>query len=419
MEKKGYKVYGYRWVVLVAFMLAVMVNQLCWISFASITSEAVQFYHTTDLNIGLLSMVFMIVYVVISFPASWAIDTWGIRVAVGIGAVLTAGFGLMRGLVGANFTLVMLAQIGIAIGQPFLLNAVTTVAARWFPVEERATAAGLGTLATYLGIVVGLAVTPMLTPIFGIAGTLTLYGIIGIAFAVLFFIFMREKPATPPCPPGMEVRSLVVDGLKDTFRNKNFLLLMVVFFIGLGAFNGVTTWIENILKPRGFTSQQAGIAGGLMIVGGIVGALVIPMISDHLRKRVPFIIIALAGATLGLAGVTFASTYVLLLIASFVLGFFLLSAGPIGFTYGAETTYPTPEGTSNGLLILMGQISGILFIFGMDAFKSPANGSMTVSLVVLVVLMVLSIVLSLWLKESKTLLIGTPSPAPTKAKQKK
>ena len=419
MEKKGYKVYGYRWVVLVAFMLAVMVNQLCWISFASITSEAVQFYHTTDLNIGLLSMVFMIVYVVISFPASWAIDTWGIRVAVGIGAVLTAGFGLMRGLVGANFTLVMLAQIGIAIGQPFLLNAVTTVAARWFPVEERATAAGLGTLATYLGIVVGLAVTPMLTPIFGIAGTLSLYGIIGIAFAVLFFIFMREKPATPPCPPGMEVRSLVVDGLKDTFRNKNFLLLMVVFFIGLGAFNGVTTWIENILKPRGFTSQQAGIAGGLMIVGGIVGALVIPMVSDHLRKRVPFIIIALAGATLGLAGVTFASTYVLLLIASFVLGFFLLSAGPIGFTYGAETTYPTPEGTSNGLLILMGQISGILFIFGMDAFKSPTDGAMTVSLIVLVVLMVLSLVLSFWLKESKTLLIGTPQAAkPPSSRQK-
>jgi MFS family permease len=419
MEKKGYTVYGYRWVVLVAFMLAVMVNQLCWITFASITSEAVQFYHTTDLNIGLLSMVFMIVYVIVSFPASWAIDTWGIRVAVGIGAVLTAGFGLMRGLVGANFTLVMLAQIGIAIGQPFLLNAVTTVAARWFPVEERATAAGLGTLATYLGIVVGLAVTPMLTPKFGIAGTLTLYGIIGIAFAALFFIFIREKPATPPCPSGMEVRSLVLDGLKDTFRNKNFLLLMVVFFIGLGAFNGVTTWIENILKPRGFTSPQAGIAGGLMIVGGIVGALVIPMISDHLRKRVPFIIIALAGATLGLAGVTFASTYVLLLIASFVLGFFLLSAGPIGFTYGAETTYPTPEGTSNGLLILMGQISGILFIFGMDAFKSPTDGAMTISLIVLVVLMVLSLILSFWLKESKTLLIGTPSPAPTKAKQKK
>jgi hypothetical protein len=52
-----------------------------------------------------------------------------------------------------------------------------------------------------------------------------------------------------------------------------------------------------------------------------------------------------------------------LLVAAFIMGFFLLSAGPIGFQYGAEITHPTPEGTSNGLLILMGQISGILFIF--------------------------------------------------------
>jgi len=410
-KKTSFKVYGYRWVALIAFMLVVAINQLCWISFASITTESALFYHTTEFNIGLLSMVFMIVYVIISFPASWAIDTWGIRPAVGIGAGLTAVFALMRGLVGANFNLVMLAQIGIAVGQPFLLNAVTTVAARWFPVEERATAAGLGTLATFIGILVGLAVTPMLTPdnVMGIASTLTLYGIFAIAFAILFFLFMRERPATPPCPAGMEVRSLVLKGLKDTLRNGNFWLLMVIFFVGLGAFNGVTTWIENIVKPRGFTGAQAGIAGGLMIVGGIVGALVLPTISDKIRKRTPFIIIALAGAILGLAGVTFFGSYALLLLASFVLGFFLLSAGPIGFTYGAEITYPTPEGTSNGLLVLMGQISGILFIFGMDAFKG-SDGAMTVSLVVLIALLAFSLILSFRLKEAKTLLIGTPSP---------
>jgi hypothetical protein len=83
-----------------------------------------------------------------------------------------------------------------------------------------------------------------------------------------------------------------------------------------------------------------------------------------------------------------------------VMGFFLLSAGPIGFQYGAEATYPTPEGTSNGLLILMGQISGIIFIFAMDAFKAP-DGSMTASMVVLIALMAVSILLSFLLREPK------------------
>jgi MFS family permease len=138
-----------------------------------------------------------------------------------------------------------------------------------------------------------------------------------------------------------------------------------------------------------------------MILGGIVGALVVPSFSDRLRKRVPFIILALAGATLGLVGIAFATVYWLLLAGSFILGFFLLSSGPIGFQYGAEVTYPTPEGTSNGLLILMGQISGIAFIFAMDAFKDPATGSMSTSLVVLIVLMAVSILLGALLHEPK------------------
>jgi MFS family permease len=404
MKADNFKVYGYRWVMLVVFMFIVAINQLLWITFASITSDAVKFYGVPDLSIGLLSMIFMIVYIVISIPASWVIDTYGLRVAVGIGAALTGIFGLMRGLTASSYTLVLVAQIGIAVGQPFILNAVTTVAARWFPVRERATASGLGSLAMYLGIFLGLALTPLLTARFQIAGMLVAYGILSVVAALVFFVFAKERPATPPCPPGMEVRSLVFDGFKQMFRQRNFILLLVIFFVGLGVFNAVTTWIENIIAPRGFTSTQAGTVGGLMIVGGIVGAVIMPTLSDRTRKRVPFIILALAGATLGLVGIAYATSYWLLLAASITLGFFLLSSGPIGFQYGAEITNPTPEGTSNGLLILMGQISGIAFIFAMDAFKSPQTGSMTTSLVVLIVLMAISILLGTLLREPKMFL---------------
>ncbi len=101
--------------------------------------------------IGLLSMVFMIVYILVVLPAAWAIDTWGFKAAVGLGAVLTAVFGLMRGLFASNYTVVFLSQVGIAVGQPLVIGAITKIAARWFPVRERATASGVGTLALYLG----------------------------------------------------------------------------------------------------------------------------------------------------------------------------------------------------------------------------------------------------------------------------
>ncbi len=400
MENDPVKVYGYRWVVLAAFMFAVAMNQLLWITFAPITSSAARHFGVSDLGIGLLSMSFMIVYILVSFPASWMIDTYGIRVAVGIGAVLTGGFGLMRGLVASDYTWVLIAQIGIAIGQPFILNAITKVAARWFPIQERATASGLGTLAIYLGIFVGLAITPVLTQHSGIGGMLIIYGILAVVSMIVFFGVVRERPPTPPCRADQDERSLVLDGIKQIFRQKDFIYLMLIFFVGLGVFNGVTTWIENIVRPRGFSTNQAGICGGMMIVGGLVGALIIPWLSDRARRRKPFIFLALSGAVLGLAGVTFVPAYGLLLLSAFILGFFLLSAGPVGFQYGAEITYPAPEGTSNGLLLLMGQVSGILFIFAMDGFKSPATGAMTTSLIVLIGLVVLSVLLSTRLHES-------------------
>ena len=190
-------------------MAVIAANQLAWITFAPITGVAGKYFGVSDLSIGLLSMSFMIVYIFVSIPASWTIDTYGFRVAVGIGAVLTGVFGLMRGLAAENYTLVLISQIGIAVGQPFILNAITKVAARWFPLQERATASGLGSLAMYLGIMLGMMLTPLLVLRSSINSMLMVYGIAAAIVGVLFLIFSREHPPTPASPPGLEERSLV------------------------------------------------------------------------------------------------------------------------------------------------------------------------------------------------------------------
>lgn len=400
MTESSVRAAGYRWVVLVAFMLAIAANQLLWITFASITGDAAAFYGVSDLQIGLLSLVFMAVFILVSIPASWVIDTLGIRVGVGIGAVLTGAFGLTRGLLGANYTWVLISQIGIAVGQPFVLNAIAKIAGRWFPPGERATAAGLGSLAIYVGILIGISVTPSLVVRSNLPHVLMIYGTVSALIGALFVAVVRERP---PTPVGPEERSLVFDGLRDVLRNRDFLLLLALFFIGLGVFNAVTTWIEDVVRPRGFTIGQAGLAGGLMLIGGIVGAITIPLLSDRRGRRVPFLLLALAGAVPSLIGITLATGAPLLLLSAFALGVFLLSSGPIGFQYGAEITYPAPEGTSNGLLLLAGQVSGILFILAMDALKSPSTGSMTVSLAVLTGLVAVGLLLATRLPESNTL----------------
>ncbi len=399
MADTTFRVYRYRWVVLASFMFVAGMTQVLWITFAPVTSAAAAFYHTSELVIGLMSMSFMAVYVLLVIPSAWVIDTYGFRTAVLAGAVLTALFALTRGLFASNLALVLVSQLGIAVGQPVIIGSVTRLAGTWFPAKERATAVGLGTLAMYVGILAAMVVTPLLTDRFNLTGMLLIYGIVTVVAALIVVFFARSRPPTPPCPAGEDQRVLMFDGLKQMLRQRDFLLLLLVFFIGLGIFNGISTWIETIVRPRGFSAAQAGMLGGLMLLGGIIGAAVMPMLSDRARRRKPFILLSLAGLLPGLAGMAFAPSYWLLLLSGFSYGFFLLSAGPIGFQFGAELTRPAPEGTSNSLLMVMGQFAGVIFIFAMDALKNPVTGAMTGSLIALLVLGGVSLIAGALIRE--------------------
>jgi MFS family permease len=377
-----------------------MFMQAQWITFAPITSEAVTFYNVSPMQIDLLSLIFMVVYLFVSFPASYIIDTWGIRIGIGIGVLLMGVFGFMKGFYGHSYNMVVLAQIGIAFGQPFVLNSVTKVGVRWFPLHERATQAGISVLAQFVGIILAMVLTPFLFKAYGMENMLMLYGTATLASAAIFILFNREHPPTPPCPPGHDERIPVFAGLKHIFKQMDMIYMIIVFFIALGIFNAVTTWIEQIVRPRGFTITEAGISGAVMMIGGIIGAVVFPTLSDKMRKRKFFIVITMTGAVPGIIGLTFAGSYGLLLASCFIFGFFLMAAAPICFQYSAEISYPAPEATSQGLLLLAGQISGILFIFGMD-IMTASETSKTAAMIIFMALMIINVLFVFKLRESR------------------
>ncbi len=401
-----YKVYPYRWVVLSVFMLINLTIQIEWICFAPITGPAASYYGVSTLQIGFFAMSFMVVYIPLSIPISWMIDSLGYRKAVSIGAGLMGVFSLLRGLLGTDYTWVLISTLGVAVAQPFLMNAISTVAGRWFPIQERATAAGLPMVANFVGTAIGQVVTPLLiTGSSGeiltgqIPGMLMVYGVVNAAAAVLFLLLTRDAPPTPPCPPELEGRALMLDGLKSMLKLKDVWVLLALFLIGMGIFNGVSTWIEGIIAPRGFDVTQVGEFGAFLLFGGIVGAIVIPALSDRFRRRKLFLLVSIVCTLPWLVGITFATSYVLMAACMFLLGFVLVRLAPIGYQYAAEITYPAPEGTSNGLLNLAGQAS-VVFVYAMEALKG-ADGTFTLSLLILVGLMGVGSFLVTALTESK------------------
>jgi MFS family permease len=201
---------------------------------------------------------------------------------------------------------------------------------------------------------------------------------------------------------------LMLDGLKQILRVREFWYLAIVLFIGNGIFNGLSTWVETIVRPRGLSISDAGDLAGAMLLGGIIGSIAMPALSDRLRKRKGLMVVGFAIAIPGMIGAAFGVSYILLLASFFWLGLFTTGIAPVAYQYGAEVTYPVPEGTSNGLFALAGQIS-VVFIFVMG-WSNDALGSYVPSLIVLIVLMLIGVVLLALLKESPMMKAPVTSP---------
>lgn len=405
----------YRFIVLAVFMLITIAIEIQWLSHAAVARPAEVFYAgqfnpASFLNIDFMAMVYMLAFLVMSFPASYVIDTYGIRQGLGIGAALLGVFSIIKMLYASSFTGVIIAQTGLAIAQPFILNAVTALTVRWFPLNERAMAAGLSALAQYVGIVIAMLVTPLLvgsdpsSPDYGsgFEHMLLIYSILSVGSVLLFFIFMRETPKGVPFD--VSARTPFMKGMRLILSHRDMKITIFLFLIGLGIFNAVSSMTDSIAERLGVRDSD-GLIGGLMLIGGIAGAIIIPLLSDYYQKRRLFLIICLAGMVPGVAGLTFApvmahqpeTVYTVALVSSFILGFFVMSAGPIGFQYAAEVSYPAPESASQGILLWIGQLTGMVFVAGMSIDNNHYLGKI---MILFSVLSVVSLIAVFSLRES-------------------
>jgi FLVCR family MFS transporter 7 len=78
-----------------------------------------------------------------------------------------------------------------------------------------------------------------------------------------------------------------------------------------------------------------------------------------------------------------------------------MGLAPILFQHGAEVAYPAKEGTSYGMILMMGQISGMLFV---ALFEAIGGRTMTLPMLIAVALTALEIPATFKMRESDTLL---------------
>jgi len=336
---------------------------MLWLNFAPILSAIQQKFAVTEGTASLLILVFPFIYVFLSMHAGSLIDRKGYRLCVGAASVMMAVFSCLR-IFDQSFWVLLVAQVGIAIAQPYVVNGISKLVMDWFPESEAAIATGLGTMGMFLGMAAGLVLTPLWLNQFGFQITMALFAGISVAVAVAFLVFCKTKSEiveVTPVPMWSEVRAL--------FRSKSLVLLFVLAFIGLGFFNGLTTWLELILAPNGIDSVQAGAIGGALIVGGIIGAVVVPAISDRVKMRKPFLIGSVLAASVILLPFVHTHHYSQAMILGGVLGFFFLPAYALLLEVCSVHAGKERAGFATGILMLAGNIGGVVISGSMEAIK--------------------------------------------------
>ena len=369
-----YRSYRYRWVVLAVYMYIAALTQLYWLNFAAIETFIEERFSITASTVMWFTLVFPLVQVFLSMPAGMVIDRKGFKYGVGIGALFTGVFAMLRLMNTDSFSVLLISQIGIAVGQPFVLNGVTKLVVTWFPQKEEATAVGLGSLALLVGMMVGLGATPALVQFLGFETMLLIYGAMGILGILLFFSLIKPHPASPPRE--MEVQQEITgwQGIKHILKMRNFVILGFIALIGIGVFNGLATWLEKILNElHQIPMTDAGIIAAILILSGIIGCIVIPLISDKIMKRKPFLLLASAIGTASIIALMVAKGYAANMVNGIFLGFFLISALPIMLTISAEITGARFAGISVGYLQLLGNAAAVAIVPTMESLRNTTG----------------------------------------------
>lgn len=361
-----------RWLVLTGFMLISLSSQIIWLNFAGIVyPQMVNIFHVGLGPISLMSGIWPLVFLPISIPTGLMVDRWGFKKTVSIGAIIMAVFSWLRLLSGGSFYILLVFQSLASIGQPFVFNGISKLAGNWFPEGEQALANGIAIMGQIMGMVIALVLVPIMVPSasFSLLQTSMVVVSVIVTFSVIFFmIFAKETPGA--VVPNPAVQEKISFQIKYLLKMRNIVVLMVLFLIGVGIFSGLIQWVESILFSRGISSLDGGLVGAGMLISGIFGMVVVPLLADKYSKLKQITIVNAFVVAVLLFLFSLRVDLPFYAVVGVILGFELLSLAPVALQISLETSGKERAGTAASVIWLAGQAGALFFILIMPALNT-------------------------------------------------
>ena len=286
-------------------------------------------------------------------------DRYGVQKIVGLGVVLMGVTLVMRATAsgfGSMYVWMFLFGVALALTFPNVPKAL----GMWFAPEQFGMANGVTQAGYGAGAALALALTPLvLEPVGGWRSLSTILGVATAAIGVLWFMTVRDRAPEPDEAEAGHLGTMAairqVLGIRDAWT------LAVCHMLFLGGYIGIIGYAPTyFVDVQGMTPAAAGVVVSVIMWAYVVGALVVPSISDRvgLRKRFYVPGMFIAGACMVLSGYALG---VALWVVALMWGFFG-GAAPLAFVVPLEMEGVGRRlaGSAVGIAITAGYLGGVL-----------------------------------------------------------
>lgn len=284
----------------------------------------------TDFQLGLMSgLAFALFYTVLGIPiARYADSARSNRVGIiAVALAVWSGFTALCGLA-ANFWQLLLARIGVGVGEAGCTPPAHSLIADYVPAEKRASAIAFYGLGIPIGGLLGGVIGGALADTVGWRAAFFVVGLPGVALALVVWMTLKEPRRWRPAPVATKADERPFwASVREIFAARSFLWLCAAASIAAWVGYGLAAWVPQFfIRNFGLSNTEVGVWQGLS--GGLSAALgtwLGGVLSDRYGKRdvrdmLTWPAVGMAVGSIGVALALLIDNWVWVLVAIFIPG---------------------------------------------------------------------------------------------------
>ena len=398
---------------IVAFVLLYIAYCISYIDRAAISLALAQIgkdFNLQAADLGIIISAFFLGYAAMQVPGGWLSDRFGSKYVVIVTIVMWSLFTAFTSLAWSLTSLIAIRFIfGIAEGAfpPASIRAIAEV----FKKDSRPKMAGLLLSSNYAGSMVAPLIMAPLILWLGWRHAFNAIGIAGIAFAVIYFVFVPYLGRSGQANTGAAAKSENRAPMRELMTNPLLWQLMVVWF-GLSCVNkGLDSWMPlYLLQQRGLDLKTVGVVAPIpFVMATIATAIGGWVMTTFFAEREKYLLIGSSALTGIFLYAMYKAETITVLIAYQSLVYFFKS-----FVLAAVVALPTKLlrddqiGSGVGMVNLGGQSAGFVAPAAIG-FIVTGTGSFDAAFGFLVAMTALSVVVAATINTAQPKLAQQPA----------